>query len=343
MDPHPILRHCYLRRPIPASITLGLWLTISAATASLAQESNRVVFAAGNVELSPVLTWTGKRPLGVAPQQLIGTGDSGWVVLERPRTDCPDAYGRIWAQVKERRLLGPRTIHTVGEGGGACKVSSERRLQQIFANLGECASGCEHMVTVAVGPAAVDPTLRSDPTKVAGLATEALFDSLLAASSLTAVRPRHVEALLPKDAAAPGASDLCQRYAASAAAQHLENQSKGCGLSGSGWSADPQEHLSWCRQGDNRRVSNLERRRTSRRRILDQCRPRATSHQCAELAAAVAALQDENLWLGCGLEGADWNADFAKHYDRCTRGGKLEHLPQMLERQRSALGACKQR
>lgn len=310
-----------------------LCLALSVATVSGAQESTQLVFAAGKVELSPVLTWTGQRPLDLPPEQLVGTADNGWVVLQRARDGCVDTSGRVWPQAKERWLLGPGSIHTVSRDGGPCKVSSERRLRQIFANLADCGSGCELSLTVVTGSEA----------EGTGWASEALFDRLLAESPLMGVRPRHVEALSLQEKVSVRSADLCRRYAESAVAQQLENESKGCGLSGSGWSADLQAHTTWCRQGDNHKASNLERRRASRRRILDQCRPRATSPECAELAATAAALQDENLWLGCGLEGPGWNADFSQHYDHCTSDGRLERLPQLLDQRRSALEACRQR
>lgn len=338
------LRPCF-RGHLPIRVALALCLTHLLATASTAQETAaqqtatqqtpRLVFAAGKVELSPVSAWTGKRPLSLATEQLVGTGDDGWAVLATPRSACADASGRIWPKVEERWLIGPGTIHTVGSGRSECKVSSERRLQQIFANLGDCASACQHSVTVVVGGDAAEASV--------GLATETLFNRLLGASKLATVRPRHVDALPLEAAAVVRAADLCQRYADSALAQQMENESKGCGLAGSGWSDDGQEHLQWCRQGDNRQVKNLERRRASRRRILDQCRPRATSPECAELAAAAAALQDDNLWFGCGLGGTAWNADYRVHYDRCTSGGQLDHLPALVEQQRQALSACQQR
>lgn len=290
-----------------------------------------LVYAVGNVELSPPQSLTANRALPLSEDQLIGTAANGWAILEARHAECKDASGKSWPAAKKHWIVGPSSIFTVEAQRGSCEISSKRRLEQIFANLESCQGSCIRTVTV----------IDDEVPLLGNVATESLFRELLGASSIPKIRPRHVDAMGLGDVSPSGQKSLCQRYADSAVSQFVENSSKGCGLSGSGWSEDPKVHLQWCAESNNGQLKNLERRRDSRRRILQRCRPRAKSAECIEYAAAAAQLQDDNLWSNCGFEGRGWNSNFDVHYDWCTSGDNLGRLQQVLDERRTKIAGCR--
>lgn len=308
------------------------FLVMGAIASGLAAQDARLVFATGKLELSPERPLT-RGAVTLPVDQLVGVA-AGWAIVEIPHATCESIGEGSSKAAKERWILGPGAIHTVRASAQPCKISSERRLQQVMAGLETCGSSCAFSVTVVA----------EGVTAASGEASETRFLELLQASPLAAAGPRHTDALGLETAViqARGTS-LCERYAASAVAQQVENVSKSCGLAGSGWSDDPAVHLSWCRGAGGDDEAVLERRRTSRRRVLDRCRPRSLNPECGEFAAAAAALQDGNLWQGCGLEGSDWNADFDHHYAWCTTAQNRELSSQVLALRRAKVEGCRRR
>ena len=74
--------------------------------------------------------------------------------------------------------------------------------------------------------------------------------------------------------------------------------------------------------------------------MLDRCRPRAMSPECADYAAQAAALQDGNLWHACGFEARDWSADYDHHYSWCTTAENREQREQVLGVRQAKVAAC---
>lgn len=318
-----------MRQPTLLIPALILCWTLGTSPSTAQESSLWLAFAAGSVELLPDRELEHSRSSKMDPGHLVGTAAGSWAILERHHGPCVDAEGRNWPRASERWILGPNTVFTVETRRSACRVSSNRRLEQIFAQLADCRENCSWTVTLAAGNTAD------------GLATEAGFLELLRASHLSEVRPRAVDIYSVDPRPQDTRKTPCHRYADSAVAQFLENTSKGCGLSDSGWSDNRGEHLKWCLVSAEGKMDSLERRRDSRRRILDRCQPRVKSPECAEYAAAASRLQDDNLWWGCAFNERHWTADFSVHYDRCTALEDREELVADLEARRSKIEACR--
>lgn len=310
--------------PLSLSHCIACWLSWLLLAATLSAQPAHLIFVAGNVELSPPQTLT-RTAVSLPTEQLVGVA-SGWAIVETRHDACEGRGDGSPGPAKQRWILGPGAIHTVDAVAGPCQVSSDRRLRQIFDGLASCGSDCAFTVTVASGGGA-------------GAATEALFLELLQTSPLAKAKPRPTDALGLTETVVSKAPSICERYAASAVAQQVENVTKGCGMSGSGWSDEPAGHLRFCEQVERRRA-DLERRRASRRRVLERCSPRSLSPECAEYAAGAAALQDGNLWHGCGFEGRDWNADFDTHYEWCTTATNRDLRLQVLGVRQAKVAAC---
>lgn len=303
------------------------WCFLLGLSAVTQAQPAHLVFAAGKVELSPTKTLT-RTAVSLPTDQLVGVAPGGWAIVETRHDACQGRGDGPSMPAKHRWILGPGAIHTVDGNTAPCEVSSERRLRQVFDGLATCSSDCAYTVTVA-----------SDGD---GLATEALFLELLQASRLAKVEPRDTDGLGLTEKVASAAPSLCERYAASAVAQQVENVTKGCGMSGSGWSDEPAGHIRFCEQV-GKKQAELERRRASRRRVLERCSPRSLSPECAEYAAGAAALQDGNLFYGCGFEGRDWSADFDTHYEWCTTATNRELRLQVLGLRQAKVKACAER
>lgn len=118
----------------------------------------------------------------------------------------------------------------------------------------------------------------------------------------------------------------CARYAKSAVAQNLENNTKGCALSGPEWSSNYDYHYNWCMHGDNSTWPILNRGWNGRRDALSKCKPVSQEFSCEAYATLAVRANDKNIYWGCGFAGPKWSSDYRHHLDWCKHGDNFKNF-----------------
>ena len=138
----------------------------------------------------------------------------------------------------------------------------------------------------------------------------------------------------------PVAIESCQDYVAKATSQ--VQMATGCNFPGSRWSADPAEHMNWCKTASAR---DRGREDDERRKTLMTCRGdfgAVPITNCNEYAARSRSQVElaQSLDSSCTFEGMRWSANLVQHMNWCNRNPASRQAAEDAAR-RKELAACK--
>ena len=106
----------------------------------------------------------------------------------------------------------------------------------------------------------------------------------------------------------------CKNYAKAAVALNQENLKQGCGLTGSQWHSNYNNHYNWCMLGKNLKYTGKETR--AKQFALKEC---SKKNACDQYAKDAVAQNQENLKQGCGFKDGQWHSNYNNHYNWCLK------------------------